>query len=110
MFAATLGVLLALGCGGDGEEPSLDVFSDSDGVLHVSGSGWSGCARVSVALPNPWGSSESRVGGDGGFSVTFAHPLVKPYEGAVTVTCAQPSRQPQATAQIRVGDPRYQAK
>jgi hypothetical protein len=107
LFVAGLVVALASGCGGNDGEPSLDAVSDSDGVLHVSGSGWKGCADVTVTLPKPWTGSSQPVGKDGRFSLMYAHPVVKPYEGAVTATCAK-SPQRQATVQIRVGDPRSQ--
>jgi hypothetical protein len=76
------------------------------GVLHVSGSDWKSCRRIRVDLPEPWAGSESSVGGDGRFSLVNAHPMVKPYEGTVTVTCAEPPREAQARAEIRVGDRR----
>jgi hypothetical protein len=107
LLALVLG--LASSCTGDNGEQSLNVFSDSDGVLHVNGSGWKGCTRVSVDLPEPWTGSESAVGEDGRFSLVYAHPLVKPYEGAVTVVCVD-SPQRTVVAEIRVGDPRSQAQ
>ena len=69
-----MGVLvavLAVGCGGDEEEapgPSLKASSDSGGVLHVRGSGWSECRRVVVKLPDPWAGSDTLVQKDGNFS------------------------------------------
>src|SRR5215207_5100540 len=100
-----LAVALASGCAGTDRDRSLDAFSDSDGVLHVDGSGWGGCALVIVDLPQPWTGSESKVGEDGRFSLLYAHPLVKPYEGAVTAACAD-SPQRTVIAEIRVSDPR----
>jgi hypothetical protein len=87
--------------------PSVKAFSDSDGVLHVSGSGWKGCGRVAVGLPEPWTGSETTVGGNGRFSLMYAHPEVKPYKGAVIATCADSPKQ-RATTEIRVGDIRSQ--
>ena len=87
-------VALVSGCGGgsDRARPLLDAWSDSDGVLHVEGTAWNGCGRVTVQLPDPWSSSEQRVGADGRFSLTYSHPEVKPYEGTVTATCTSPSQ------------------
>ena len=107
LFLAALVVALASGCGDNGVKPTLEVFSDSDGVLHVIGRGWNGCANVTVNLPKPWTGSKQAVGEDGRFSLMYAHPLVKPYVGAVTATCAESPKRTVAT-EIRVGDPRSQ--
>jgi hypothetical protein len=103
LFVALLAVV-AVGCGDD-NEPSLRASSDSDGVLEVSGSGWTGCDRVVVELPEPWASSEGRVERGGRFSLVYAHPEVEPYRGIVRARCTA-DRELQAEAQIRVGDSR----
>jgi len=102
-------VALLTGCSGNGGGPSLKAFSDSDGVLHVNGSGWKDCGRVTVDLPEPWTASEQTIGENGRFSLVYAHPLVKPYEGAVTATCAESLKQ-KATTEIRIGDPRSRGR
>jgi hypothetical protein len=102
---AVVALGLLAGCAGGGSGPSLEAFSESDGVLHINGSGWKACSRVAVRLPEPWTGSEATVGGNGKFSLMYAHPEVKPYAGAVTATCAESPRQ-RATAQIHVGDAR----
>ena len=112
LLPAALVVVLLAGCASDSEGPSLKAFSDPDGVLHISGSGWKGCSRVSVNLPAPWTGSKPTVTDNGSFSLSYAHPVVKAYEGVVAATCAEgptcsanPPRQ-EARAEIRVGDAR----
>jgi hypothetical protein len=96
---------LLAGCSNGDGGPSLKAFSESNGVLHVEGAGWTDCARVTVALPQPWGARSEQPVADGSFSLMYAHPLVKPYEGTVTATCNE-SPKDVATAEIRVGDSR----
>lgn len=98
---------LAACASGGGDGPSLDAFSEPDGVLHVNGSGWKGCRRVAVRLPEPWTGSKTTVGGNGRFSLMYAHPEVEPYHGAVTATCVE-SPERAETTEIRVGDSRSQ--
>jgi hypothetical protein len=107
LFLAALVLSFSAGCASHGGGPSVKAFSDSDGVLHVDGSGWRGCGRVAVRLPEPWTGSETAVGGSGRFSLMYAHPEVTPYKGAVVATCADSPKQ-RATTEIRVGDARSQ--
>jgi len=104
-FLASLLVVLLVGCSNGDGAPSLKAFSESNGVLHVDGAGWTDCARVTVALPQPWGARSEQPVIDEGFSLTYAHPLVKPYEGTVTATCVGSPKE-MATVKIRVGDSR----
>lgn len=104
-LVASLLVVLLAGCSNGDGGPSLKAFSESNGVLHVEGAGWTDCARVTVALPQPWSARSEQPVADGGFSLMYAHPLVKPYEGTVTATCVE-SPKDMATAEIRVGDSR----
>lgn len=106
-LSAVLLTVLAVGCGGNGDTvgPSLSASSDSDGVLHVAGSGWTGCPRVEIALPDPWRSAETRVEAGGRFSLVYARPEVMPYRGVVRATCSTVPEL-QVTAEIHVGDSR----
>lgn len=101
-------LLMAAGCATDASTPTLEAFSDSDGVLHIEGTGWHRCAPVNVKLPKPWAGSRKDVDKEGRLSLMYAKPLVKPYRGRVTA--AQPacdgSAPLGAATEIRVGDPR----
>jgi hypothetical protein len=114
LVATALGVVLLSGCAGRGDGPTLEAFRESNGVLHVNGTGWKGCSRVLVKLPSPWTGSKVDVSVDGSFSLTYAHPEVQPYEGVVAANCAEgpkcseePPKQ-QSGSQIRIGDARRQ--
>jgi len=94
-------IVALVGCSGGGKGASLDAHSDSEGVLYVNGTGWEGCSRVRVTLPEPWASSESHVPRNGQFALVYAHPEVMPYSGVVKATCSA-----SAATKIRVGDAR----
>ena len=114
LFAIALGAVLLSGCAGPSGGPTLEAFSESNGVLHVNGRGWKGCTRVVVNLPSPWTGSKPTVSDGGSFSLTYAHPEGEPYEGVVAAICAEgpkcseePPKQESRT-EIRIGDARWQ--
>jgi hypothetical protein len=98
----------ATGCANEASNPTLQAFSDSDGVLHIEGKGWNRCAPVDVKLPQPWGASRKQVDKDGHISLSYGKPLVKPYRGRVTARqrACDSADALDAAAEIRVGDPR----
>jgi hypothetical protein len=100
--------LVLSGCGG-GAAPGVQAYSDTDGVLHVSGRHWTGCPRVEIRLPEPWGTSEAAVSKGGDFEARYATPLVKPYAGVVTAECVAPP-QDFVSTRIEVRDRRSAAK
>ena len=81
---AVLLVVLAVGCGGEGDErgPSLSASSDSDGALTVNGKRLGSvsprCCRVTRAR----GTSSRPWSGAGG-SRWSTHPEVRFYQGVV---------------------------
>jgi hypothetical protein len=101
-------VLVLFGCGGDAA-PTVRAQSDPDGVLYVSGHQWTGCSRVELRLPEPWGASEAAVSTQGDFEVRYAPPLVKPYAGDVTARCVAPP-QDFVSTRIEVRDRRSTAE
>jgi hypothetical protein len=112
LLAIALGAVLLSGCAGRSDGPTVEAFSESDGVLHINGRGWKGCTRVVVSLPTPWTGSKPTVSDDGSFALRYAHPEVKPYGGVVAATCVEgpkcseePPKQESRT-DIRIGDAR----
>jgi hypothetical protein len=108
MRAACL-VLLVSGCLGGSSKPSLTAVSDFEGVLYVKGERWKGCPRVTIRLPEPWGTSEAAVSSTGDFSATYAAPQVKPYAGVVKGACTASPQDSVATS-IEVHDRRAAAQ
>ena len=105
LLRAVVLVLLVSGCLGGSSKPSVTASSDSKGVLSVRGDRWKECSRVTIRLPEPWGTSKVAVSSTGEFSATYAVPLVKPYAGVVKVACAA-SPQDSVTTRIEIHDRR----
>jgi hypothetical protein len=82
--AVSASALLLAGCGGG---LTLRAGLDSDGILHVQGSGFGACGNdVALQLPAPWYRQVTAVGPDGRFSFEIPPATAEPEQGFVSAS------------------------